>query len=134
MPRNLLHALSAMAAAVALLIACSSDPEPEPTCSNKTGKCPADPVRDEDEMAKCTQSLKDAKCGAQFRAFEDCTQTKASCDSNGKTDGKALLTSTCKNEYCAYAKCTSSVVPAFCTGTGGTTDAGTGASDAKSSG
>jgi hypothetical protein len=116
----------AMCGSVAISVACSGgDPPPDdPKCNVRTGKCPSDPSRDQTEQAQCTQSLKEPKCGTQFKGWEDCTQTRANCGADGKTE-KLGPTAACVKEYCAYSLCISGVAPPFCTGAGGT-DAGKG--------
>jgi hypothetical protein len=111
--------------AVAITVACSSsDPPPDPKCSVRTGHCASDPSRDATEQDQCTQSLKDAKCGASFKGWEDCTQARANCGADGKTE-KLGPGAVCLREYCAYSQCVAGITPPFCTG-GGATDAGRG--------
>jgi hypothetical protein len=112
-----------------IVVACSSSDSTsgsnEPTCEAKDGKCPNDATRTDAKIQECKNNKKDAKCGAQYIALEDCAHTKTTCDSTGKTDAKKMISTDCKDEFTAYTNCTLGI----------TTDAGTGgSSDAKTGG
>jgi hypothetical protein len=80
-------------------------------------KCPNEPKKTQAQYTQCVnqhEANKNAKCNAEFSAYERCSKGAELCKSDGTIDGSATSTkisNDCKLEGNAYLCCTTTL---FC--------------------